>query len=62
MERNRFARGEFMEFIDAFMNAHPEVVEDQKHGWDIYWNPEMAHRDELEEESVEDVLAEEMQP
>lgn len=32
---------EFTEFIDGYLKAHPEVVEDQKHGWDIYWNPKM---------------------
>ena len=61
MQRNQFPRGEFMEFIDAYLNAHPEVVEDQKRGWDIYWNPERVHKDELGE-PVEDVLAEEMKP
>lgn len=62
MLRNSFARGEFMEFIDRFMNAHPEVVEDQRHGWDIYWKPDMNRRDELDATSVDDVLTEEMLP
>jgi hypothetical protein len=39
MARNTFSRGEFMDFMDDYLNAHPEVVEDQKTGWDIYWNP-----------------------
>jgi len=39
MAKNTFARGEFMEFMDEFLDTHPEVVEDQKTGWDIYWNP-----------------------
>jgi hypothetical protein len=61
MDKNRFARGEFMEFMDRFLKTHPEVVKDQNRGWNIYWNPEIVSKDELGE-NVEDVLADEMQP
>lgn len=29
---------EFTAFIDDYLTQHPEVVEDQKRGWNIYWN------------------------
>lgn len=29
---------EFDEFLDGFLRAHPEVEEDQKRGWYIYWD------------------------
>lgn len=37
---------EFCRFMQDFLQAHPEVVEDQQRGWDIYWNPWMAPRQE----------------
>jgi hypothetical protein len=37
---------EFMTFMNNFLKAHPEVVEDQKKGWGIYWNPH-GHAEEL---------------
>lgn len=30
---------EFELFINQYLADHPEVVEDQKRGWDRYWNP-----------------------
>jgi hypothetical protein len=30
---------EFEFFINQYLADHHEVVEDQKRGWDIYWNP-----------------------
>jgi len=30
---------EFMVFIDAYLKEHPEVVKDQRRGWDIFWKP-----------------------
>jgi hypothetical protein len=30
---------EFELFINQYLADHPEVVEDQKRGWDTYWNP-----------------------
>lgn len=33
---------EFTEFMDAYLKAHPEVLIDQKRGWNIYWNPKQA--------------------
>lgn len=29
---------EFTQFIDAFLKEHPEVVEDQHRGWNIFWD------------------------
>lgn len=48
--RNEFDT-EYIRFMNEFLKAHPEVVEDQKVGWDIYWNPRrdaeaMEERDE----------------
>jgi hypothetical protein len=37
---------EFDQFIDAFMHQHPEVEEDQKRGWYIWWDHRLD-RDEL---------------
>ena len=47
MDKNVFKRGEFMDFMDTFLKQHPEVVEDQKRGWDIYWNPRKVDQEEL---------------
>jgi len=44
---------EFAEFMDRYMKEHPEVVEEQRHGWDFFWEPKVdltaAHitRDDL---------------
>ena len=32
---------EFTLFINQYLAEHPEVVEDQKRGRDIYWNPKV---------------------
>ncbi|MFZ1576254.1 MAG: DUF3460 family protein [Chromatiaceae bacterium] len=34
---------EFTGFMEQFLRDHPEVVEDQQHDWDIYWNPNDSH-------------------
>ncbi len=47
---------EFTEFMDGYLKKHPEVVEDQQRGWNIYWNPkvDLAALKEAEENSVPD--------
>lgn len=29
---------EFEQFMDKFLGEHPEVVQDQRKGWYIFWN------------------------
>lgn len=29
---------EFTQFIDGYLQQHPEVVEDQRRGWYIFWD------------------------
>jgi hypothetical protein len=29
---------EFDQFIDSYLAGHPEVLKDQQHGWDIWWD------------------------
>ena len=29
---------EFTAFMNGYLKEHPEVVADQHHGWDIYWD------------------------
>ena len=29
---------EFTVFMNRYLQEHPEVVEDQQRGWNIYWN------------------------
>lgn len=36
---------EFEQFMDQFLGQHPEVVQDQRKGWYIFWN----HKADLEE-------------
>jgi hypothetical protein len=36
---------EFGEFLNSYMEQHPEVEEDQKRGWKIWWD----HRIDLDE-------------
>lgn len=36
----------FTEFIDGFLQEHPEVVEDQRKGWYLYWD----HHVDLDEQ------------
>lgn len=31
---------EFAIFMDHYLHDHPEVVEDQQYGWDIFWKPQ----------------------
>ena len=45
---------EFTVFMNGYLQAHPEVVEDQQRGWNIYWNHE-ADFEELEEAEQEAV-------
>lgn len=33
---------EFTTFMETYLENHPEVVEDQKRGWDIYWNAQLS--------------------
>lgn len=49
MERNSFARGEFMEFLDQFLDEHPDVVEDRKQAWAVCWSPPRSGQGELAE-------------
>jgi hypothetical protein len=41
-QRKRPAKGgyisEFEQYMEAFMDEHPEVVEDQRKGWYIFWD------------------------
>ncbi|NCS65236.1 MAG: hypothetical protein COS39_04410 [Hydrogenophilales bacterium CG03_land_8_20_14_0_80_62_28] len=39
MKRSEFTRGDFMTYMDQFLEQHPGVVKDQRQGWNIYWNP-----------------------
>lgn len=32
---------EFTFFINQYLAEHPEVADDQKRGWNIYWNPKV---------------------
>ncbi len=51
---------EFTLFINQYLAKHPEVIEDQKRGWDRYWNPK-ADQEALkkyQEGSVPDELRE----
>ena len=45
---------EFTQFIDKFIEEHPDVVENQRRGWYIYWdhNVDLAERDLAEKDSV----------
>jgi hypothetical protein len=41
MSAKKFKDGyvsEFSSFLDGFKATHPEVVEDQRRGWYIYWD------------------------
>lgn len=31
-------RSEFTNFMDGYLREHPEVVDDQRHGWYIWWD------------------------
>ena len=47
---------EFTVFMNGYLQAHPEVVEDQRRGWSIYWNHEVDFEElkEAEEDHVPD--------
>jgi len=51
---DRIYVSEFTQFIDRYLAEHPEVVEDQRRGWEIYWdrNVDQAALKEAEEDSV----------
>ncbi len=38
-------RSEFTGFMDAYLRAHPEVVDDQRHGWYIWWDRDVDLRE-----------------
>lgn len=45
---------EFEQFMGRFIAAHPEVAQDRRRGWDIWWD----HRvdlDELEKQRADQV-------
>lgn len=42
---------EFSRFIDHYLQEHPEVVEDQRRGWNIFWN---HHVDFVEQKLAEE--------
>lgn len=46
-KRSDYDAFDFMAFMDGYMNEHPEIVSDQKHGWDIYWNPHQLEQEEM---------------
>lgn len=47
---------EFTRFIDQYLLEHPEVVEDQREGWNIFWNRhvDFAEQKQAEEDAVPD--------
>ncbi|HYP67378.1 MAG TPA: DUF3460 family protein [Thiobacillaceae bacterium] len=47
---------EFTVFMNHYLEEHPEVVEDQQRGWNIYWNHEVDFEElkEAEEDRVPD--------
>jgi hypothetical protein len=47
---------EYTRFINCYLEEHPEVVEDQKRGWNIYWGHKVDHKalKEAAEDSVPD--------
>lgn len=36
---------EFTEFMDRFMEEHPEAVKSQRTGWDIFWDHDIDIRE-----------------
>jgi hypothetical protein len=40
---------EFSQFLDSFLELHPEVPEDQRRGWYIWWDKDV----DLKEEELE---------
>lgn len=57
-ERYRpFAGGyvsDFDQFMHAFLAQHPEVEQDRRHGWNIWWDHrlDLAELDKLRESEV----------
>jgi len=47
---------EFTQFMNQYLAKHPEVVEDQKRGWGIFWDRKVdrAAIKKAEEDSVPD--------
>lgn len=45
---------EFTQFIDAFLKQHPEVVQDQRKGWNIFWDKkvDLAELEDARQDSV----------
>jgi hypothetical protein len=33
---------EFSEFMDRYLGEHPEVVEDQRRGWEFFWEAKVG--------------------
>jgi hypothetical protein len=49
---------EFMNFMNRYLKEHPEVVEEQRHGWEFFWNakvdltaPEITKEDRVPDDS-----------
>ena len=40
-QRDKAYVSDFAHFMDDFLDHHPEVVDDQRRGWSIYWNHEL---------------------
>lgn len=49
---NRAYVSEFTTFINRYLDEHPEVVKDQRLGWDIYWNHKVDFK--AQEEAAHD--------
>lgn len=45
---------EFTQFIDAFLREHPDVVESQHQGWNIFWDHDVSF-DELKRMEADNV-------
>ncbi|HAT29847.1 MAG TPA: DUF3460 domain-containing protein [Janthinobacterium sp.] len=45
---------EFTQFLDRYIEKHPDVVEDQRRGWYIYWDHavDLKQLEEAEKDSV----------
>lgn len=57
MASKKFKKGyvsEFTRFIDGYLNAHPEVADDQRRGWYIYWDHHVDLKD-IEREMTENL-------
>ncbi|RXZ42015.1 DUF3460 family protein [Crenobacter cavernae] len=45
---------EFTEFMDHYLEEHPEVVEDQRRGWYLFWDHK-ANQASIKEEKEDSV-------